>query len=185
VESRKLAYRAPLILEQASSDSRPQSCGGCKDPRDKIFGILTLINKREYQGLIPDYTLRDDEVFIQATKVMLTAYGGSLEPICSPCHGPKQNRSSSWTHGFTGHNKLPSWVRDFAEPTNKAISDADQWRTTSLRYVHHASSYTTPRLVSPKPTQLQLTGVFLGVLGAAEKPVRSWTKQAYLPVLKE
>ena len=72
----------------------------CRDPRDKIFGLLGLSLDRCSEELSKlDYTMSPNEVYTDTTKYILQAHN-DLDFICIG-RGPGRNR------------ELPSWVPDF------------------------------------------------------------------------
>jgi hypothetical protein len=146
----------------------------CKDPRDKIFGLLALVDKGRYGELVPDYTLAWEDVFIRATQAMLRNDREGFSSICTSGFGLKPRST-----------KLPSWVRDFAKPINKENVDAERLRMAILRSVYHASSLTIARIAFPGPTQLQLTGVSLDTASSVGESTKIWSLPGNRSTLQE
>jgi hypothetical protein len=148
----------------------------CKDPRDKIFGLLALVDITQYKGLVPNYKLDWEEVFIQTTRAMLCGDGDSrgLTSLCTSGRGPKHNP------------QLPSWVRDFAKPISKAHLDAEKFRMEMHHYIYKASAQTIAYTSFPHSTQLELIGALLdtvGLLGRTPDPI--WNLGESFEVLRE
>jgi hypothetical protein len=74
----------------------------CQNPRDKVYGILGLVNRAVYNDLTVSYSLDVRNVYLSVMKAMLyhTSRLGDLR--CLTGLGFNSDR-----HG------LPSWVRDF------------------------------------------------------------------------
>ena len=97
---------------------------GCEDPRDKVYGLLGIVNDR---SLTPDYSLSKDEVFFQATYGMLCLREDSFSSLVGPQYGPKLG-------------KLASWVCDFDAPYNRLDVDiATEWLRLYNLAFHNAS----------------------------------------------
>jgi hypothetical protein len=88
---------------------------GCEatDFRDRIFGLVGLADQQTQDTIVPDYELPGRDVFIMATKYLLTRRD-SLDSL-------------SASQGCLGQHDLPSWVIDFS---------AD-WPQTLLRFKEH------------------------------------------------
>lgn len=75
----------------------------CQDPRDKVYGILGLIDQSKHPTVMPDYTLHVAQVYTVAMRSVITAPGFQLECL-----------SGSGFNSPNFEGTLPSWVRDFS-----------------------------------------------------------------------
>src|SRR3569833_237384 len=94
----------------------------CKDPRDKIYGMLGL-DKREYKGdIVPDYSKSIPEVFEEAAIHLLRRPPGGFR-LFSLILPNKDIESSESLASF-----LPSWVPDW-----RALGSIDDYRQLDNR----------------------------------------------------
>ena len=70
----------------------------CSDGRDKVYGLLGLMDRQYANAIKPDYGLRAQEAFIEAAKAYISVYN-NLELL---------REANTW--GMTG---LPTWVPDW------------------------------------------------------------------------
>jgi len=92
---------------------------GCKDPRDKIYGLLGIMKD---QFITPDYNVSKEQVFFQATCYLLCCGENNLQNLVGPHYGPAPG-------------KWASWVRDFDAPFDRLL-----FSITETRYLlmdHH------------------------------------------------
>ena len=106
---------APVVsdLSDKCEDSRPYSDldsvlrayrhKDCKDPRDKVYGILGLIDQSKHSGISPDYSLSVAQVYTNAMISVISNAGGDLRCL-----------TGSGFHSQNNVNRLPSWVRDLS-----------------------------------------------------------------------
>ncbi|KAF5539315.1 het-domain-containing protein [Fusarium napiforme] len=76
------------------------------DPRDKVYAFIGISeNDADQKGpqLIPDYSKTVDDVYIEATKLMMSSKGFNLD-----CFSQKEDQA------LCKINYLPSWVPDFS-----------------------------------------------------------------------
>jgi hypothetical protein len=73
----------------------------CSDPRDRVFGLLSLSN--DGISLTPDYTSSTREVFVEATKTLLHTCTLEILRACGD-RGPYSKLLPSW---------VPDWVPDW------------------------------------------------------------------------
>jgi hypothetical protein len=88
----------------------------CTDPRDKIYGLIGIIDRWRNNRLTVDYNLSITEVYIQAFR-SITESHSSLDIFCTQ---PYQSPS--------GRGDLPSWCPDwraFSDGDINTISDED------------------------------------------------------------
>ena len=67
----------------------------CRDPRDKVYGLIGLMADDVGKRLVPDYSISPCEVYIEIAKVYMQSYQ-SLDPI---------REGNPWAQ-----TKTPSWV---------------------------------------------------------------------------
>ncbi|KAH7073491.1 hypothetical protein BKA63DRAFT_514224 [Paraphoma chrysanthemicola] len=80
----------------------------CKDPRDKVYGILGLVDQSKHPDVKPDYTMEVAQVYTVAMRSVVTYSIPHLECLSGS--------------GFNSRNyegRLPSWVRDFSIKPDK------------------------------------------------------------------
>lgn len=143
----------------------------CKEPRDHIFGVLALLDPKEYQSIVPDYSLDTTSTFIKAVEAMFEAGKGDLRCLCGCGDGPTQT-------------KLPSWVRDFAAPLNEYLSGAGLDRVSSYK-LYDASSGGRAKPDLSVPQELRLRGIFLDAIRTVGPPRLSRVFAETLPVLSK
>ncbi|XPT04626.1 hypothetical protein M3J09_013702 [Ascochyta lentis] len=116
----------------------------CKDPRDKIYGLLGLLWKNRPVNLRPDYLLPVGKVYLQATEAIIAQSAGDLQFLTG------LGLNSDCYH-------LPSWIRNFAAPltTVKASYEHSRYR----RYSYYQASAGTKSDLSITDGTLGLTGV--------------------------
>ncbi|EOD44849.1 putative six-bladed beta-propeller -like protein [Neofusicoccum parvum UCRNP2] len=78
----------------------------CQNPRDKVFGILGLVDRSKYPQLRPDYSLSVRDVYVQAMEAILGEGEGSLRCLTGSGFNSQQQQQQQ--------RMLPSWVRDLA-----------------------------------------------------------------------
>ncbi|KAL5330658.1 hypothetical protein ACEPPN_000177 [Leptodophora sp. 'Broadleaf-Isolate-01'] len=71
---------------------------GCKDPRDKVYGLVGLMYADVAAQLVPNYTISPREVYTEVSKAFIRTYR-NLDPI---------REGSVW-----GPTSTPSWVADW------------------------------------------------------------------------
>jgi len=71
----------------------------CRDPRDKIYGVLGLIG--HWSGkIVPDYSASLQRVFYRATRELLDEPQGGLQSLRGFQYGPSTNKWASWVRDF-------------------------------------------------------------------------------------
>ncbi|KAJ5065955.1 heterokaryon incompatibility protein-domain-containing protein [Bipolaris maydis] len=87
----------------------------CQDPRDRIYGLLGLVDRKDRAGVEPDYSLSIQEVYIQAMETILAHADCDLK--CFTGSGFNSKR-----------HQLPSWVRDFSTPLDSITTNFEMSR---------------------------------------------------------
>jgi hypothetical protein len=116
-----------------------------------------LVNEGAYEGLKPDYLLGTGEVFLHATKTILSSNRRTLDVLCSPGHG-------------TNEKGFPLWACDFVNFGAILISDVSFSRLQSNSRIYNCSSGTILSLAFPRHNQLELVGVALDIVGLIGRP---------------
>lgn len=80
-----------------------RSCN-CKDPRDRVFALLSMSNAKYRAGLIADYSMSVEQVYINAAAEFLRLYG--LDVVFSAVESKEGDYSCT----------TPSWVPDWTIP---------------------------------------------------------------------
>jgi hypothetical protein len=129
----------------------------CKDPSDKIFGLLSLFD--ESLGISADYSMNTTEVFNKVALVLLETVGlGILSPV--------QGKSS-----IPG---LPTWVPDWSVPQRRTLLGiSSSFRAAVSAEDGHNSNYTihnnagilTLRVEGKVIGEVQKAGPVFSVLG--------------------
>jgi hypothetical protein len=88
------------------------------DPRDKIYGLLGLLNEPRYESLVPNYDLTPEEVFINTTVFLISTHRSLAVLSCV------ETRDAD--------GPLPSWVPDWSsqtslQPTQPCFQHSTVW----------------------------------------------------------
>ncbi|CAN9170993.1 unnamed protein product [Alternaria alternata] len=70
---------------------------GCKDPRDKVYALLGIVND---VSLKPSYICSTNEVFLRATCHTLFYEKSSLKSLTGALYGPATGKCASWVCQF-------------------------------------------------------------------------------------
>jgi hypothetical protein len=145
----------------------------CKDPKDKIFGLLALVDQKKYPTLIPDCNLDNTTVFSNAAKAILDASDGKLD----------------WLYG-TGYDwqgtALPSWVgKNLAKPGDVPLSDLRLNLLALCKGFYFASKDRPAKLVFPIPSELRLRGVRVDTLQSGGRSISRRLQEVARDVVKE
>lgn len=143
----------------------------CKDPRDKVYGLLALIDPRSWGPLVPDYSADEQKVFFDTTCLMLDRGEGDLRFLLGSHYGPRQKR---WA----------SWVCDFAKPLDSWFTGREIYRLQTYK-LYNASSgkRANPRLVTR--AHLQLTGIYVATVGSIGEPVLASGREYAAPIYQK
>ncbi|KAF4631975.1 hypothetical protein G7Y89_g6151 [Cudoniella acicularis] len=134
----------------------------CQDPRDKVYGILGLIDRSKYFDLVIDYSLSTTVVYINAMSAMLLDGSGDLRCLTGL--------------GFNSHEyDLPSWVRNFGACPDLGSVSHELTRYQSY-ILYNASNSTNYIPVIRNKTLLCLSGNLIDKIHRVGKSIehRSW-----------
>lgn len=143
--------RSPAYLTAISNFRMRQ----CLDPRDKIYGILGLLNPHVRSLIRPDYTRPPGEIFTQAALASV-ATTESLE-ILSLVHGKRTQKLN-----------IPSFVPDWTAYIGISSHDVVRARGKWLR-LHDASGGSPIDLRRATPCEFTTSGVCVDKLASFTK----------------
>jgi hypothetical protein len=126
----------------------------CKDPRDKVYGLLGIVKDI---SLTPDYTWSTGKVFLRATCYMICHERGTLKSLTGPGYGPVPG-------------KWASWVREFDATFDSIYADVAKIRNTVLCSTIFDASYghksnRTLLMAEPPPENSSESLIGLEVVG--------------------
>lgn len=119
----------------------------CKDPRDKIYGLLALLPKNSSLNIRPDYSISVGDVYRQVAQVIISQSEGNLRYLTGSGHG-------------SDCYQLPSWVRDFAAPLHPFRASNERTRYSKYK-LYRASGETKSENKIPDKDTLCLSGIFI------------------------
>jgi len=97
------------VLERARSTK-------CKDPRDRVYGILNLVHRN--LDIVPDYSMSAADVYSNLVERYIAVYG-SLWPLPFAGLYAEENGPADLEVGI-----LPSWVPNWNKPNSPGIRHA-------------------------------------------------------------
>ena len=119
----------------------------CKNPRDKIYGLLGLLWKNRNVKIRPDYSLPVNRVYLEATQAIISQSEGDLQFLTGL--------------GFNSESyQLPSWVRNFDIPLTAAEANHEHSRYRRYRN-YFASAEAKYDIEVLNDDTLALTGTFV------------------------
>ncbi|GAB7330308.1 hypothetical protein MBLNU13_g01949t1 [Cladosporium sp. NU13] len=119
----------------------------CVDPRDKIYGLLSILPCQITDRVVADYTLTTEQVFMDATHAALLATDDT--DILTLAMVREEQRSS-----------LPTWAVDFADLGKREVG-------AQFGLAHHNGSVWHARFVNPpEGPRFSRDGRDLAVLGS-------------------
>ena len=123
----------------------------CQDPRDKVYGILGLVDRCKYPDLVPDYSLSVEDVFINVMKQVIAHSSGDLQCLTGS--------------GFNSQQlKIPSWVRDLSSELEQSVAFQEiKWSEAYPLY--NASANSTSVTDSHSRKELRLHGFRIDTVG--------------------
>ena len=149
----------------------------CADARDKVFGILGLIQEPEAMKVVADYGKTTREVYLEVTKIIREQSLASLRYLAGSGIGC----------GERDYN-LPSWVRNYGwQPMDPRLTWCERQRQ-ALYELYNASRGVHARTEILSDTQLSVQVTMIGQIHSvslphAEQPfantlptIRSWAR---------
>lgn len=135
----------------------------CKDPRDKIYGLLGLLWKEQKVKIRPDYSLPVSKVYLQAMEVIISQSEDDLRFLTGLGFGSDCYQS-------------PSWIRNFAAPLHP-VEASYEYSRYKRYHCYNASAEMKSNLKILHDTTLSLTGIFVDRIKRIGTPIqdRSWT----------
>ena len=137
----------------------------CKDPRDKIYGLLGLLWEDPAAKLRPDYSLPVSKVYLQATEAIIAQSKGGLQFLTGSGFG-------------SDCYQLPSWVRNFAAPLDAIEASHEYSRHRRYNY-YYAGARTRSETRILEGNILSLSGMFVDRIERISSPIqdRGWTHE--------
>ncbi|TPX11799.1 uncharacterized protein E0L32_007536 [Thyridium curvatum] len=155
-------------IRSFSDVSRAFADRQCKDPRDKIYSILSFAKPgKDRLGIRPDYQKAVRDVYVEAFCLMLQ--DADMSPSCLLGEG-----FNSTSFG------LPSWVRDFS----KAMETGDLLRRAFEAYpLYNASARRLAKVKLTSHGELQLRGTQVDVIKDRSRVAGHHVKASFRPGL--
>lgn len=123
----------------------------CKDPRDKIYGLLALLEQNTPSLPIrPDYSIPIGDLYRQVTEIIISQSDGDLRYLTGSGLG-------SDVYG------LPSWVRNFAAPLHH-IRASNEYNRFSRYSLYRASGDSKSGAKILSTDVLCLSGTFIDII---------------------
>ncbi|KAI1824752.1 heterokaryon incompatibility protein-domain-containing protein [Xylaria intraflava] len=145
----------------------------CKDPRDKVFGLLGLVRNTDNPLIRPDYNKSEIQVYKDAAKYVLTVEGTSRKLLSLAFAGVGQCRRLQ---------ELPSWVPDWASNMRrKRVEGEDEAQSDHSPGPNPAFSYYTPSwsnygnsydVMKPDQSRFELTDDAFGYRASLESEAK-------------
>jgi hypothetical protein len=156
----------------------------CKDPRDKVYGILGIVNESKNGLLRPDYNLE--------TRIV---YTGAMRAIISQHAGTDGLRFLTGEGFNSNAHDLPSWVRDFSHQPDITVLRHESNRMQAYGQYRCSKSLSHPPFIE-NGSYLHLKGVHIDTVTKVGLTLssmdwriigsvfESWQQLAGLPLLK-
>jgi hypothetical protein len=133
----------------------------CRDPRDKIYGMLGLIGNDSGE-IVPDYSRSLQEVYYRATCELLARPFGGLQSLRGFQYGPSSDKWASWVRDFDRQ-----WTQfEYQWNATKWVIDQEFGAGGSSTPSDHEKWFSWPCSPKELPNQLALavTGRCIGTL---------------------
>ncbi|CAM1503541.1 Fc.00g011320.m01.CDS01 [Cosmosporella sp. VM-42] len=121
----------------------------CKDPRDKIFGLLGIVGDAAELGIVSDYSKTAEEVYEGVARAMITKQGHI--DILKWCRSRRCD-PPTWVPDFNADIAYP-WTDEMGTPLFKAATS-------------RAQTQETPDTYPADPKSIRLRGVYLEAVTA-------------------
>ncbi|KAM7196642.1 HET domain containing protein [Rhypophila sp. PSN 637] len=125
----------------------------CQDPRDKVYGLLGLLDRDAYPTILPNYTKSVREVYMDATRAIIGKSPGDLKFLTGFGFG------SDTTNTF----QLPSWVRNLALPLDSSMAWCEKHRL-DMYPLYHACGNLRNDGLRIHGEELHLCGISVGTV---------------------
>lgn len=135
----------------------------CGDPKDKIYGVLSLAPPLFASQISLDYSLSTTQVYLDAM-LQYTGITRRLELLSSCCQGASQM-------------PMPSWVPDWSVLPSSSVQ---------VEYSYQAAGLSRAVFHYQPPDSLEVKGVVCATINSVSTPIHSYddarnTLQAYKP----
>lgn len=131
----------------------------CKDPRDKIYGLLGLIQCETPHAILQaDYTVPVAKLYCDVTKRIIAQNSGGLQFLTG---------SGLGSHAY----QLPSWVRDFAAPLSAAEASNEHARYTTY-HLYNADAQLRGKPTAIEGNTLRLSGTLVDRIVRIGDPIK-------------
>lgn len=131
----------------------------CQDPRDKVYGLLGVIEKGQIRTFTPDYSLTLRDVFINATSTIIDQSYGDLCFLTG----------SGFNSRLQG---LPSWVRDLSAELDEHLIYPESQRLKTYD-LYNACNGTTSGVRQEDRKRLNLRGIHIGKIKSIGQAART------------
>lgn len=138
---------------------------GCKDPRDRVFGVLGLVDQTRYAEVGPDYSLEVAQVYITAMTAIITESGPDLQCLTGSGFGNQED-----------FNQLPSWVRNLEAKIDSISVVYERVRLQTYQLYAAMGEFDTNIVQVKSYKQLHVRGVRFDGIQEMGQPItkRDW-----------
>jgi hypothetical protein len=143
-------------IEELLADYRRRHC---TDPRDKVYGLLGIVESEDAKLIVPNYSTSVPEVYEQVALKLLE----STKKL--------KLFSQLYPQGEAGTvaTKLPSWVPDWTSHCNHNQFNAINFRSVMTLY-YTASAGSSAKIRSIKQGKITLRGILFSSCATFSKP---------------
>jgi hypothetical protein len=137
----------------------------CKDPRDRVFGVLGLVDQIRYAEIVPDYSLDVSQVYIKAMTAIIAQSGLNLQCLTGSGFGNQE-----------GSNHLPSWVRNLAVKIDSISVTYERLRMQTYDLYTAMGDFQVKGMEIENDKYLQVRGVGFDKIREMGRPItqRDW-----------
>ncbi len=162
--SRSQTYSAPLRFTFAEILKLTRHFG-CKDPRDRLYGLLSLPTVDDTKkSIVPDYEKTTDEVYIDIARKILES-SSSLSLLSSVQRDGSANLSMKpWNpYGQHYNPRMPSWVPQWSFLLTQTINPSQPSASFATSQGRPVQFYP-----SPNPRELLIRGIMVDRVAGCE-----------------
>ncbi|KAF2996225.1 hypothetical protein E8E13_002766 [Curvularia kusanoi] len=127
----------------------------CKDPRDKIYGLLGLLPRA---GLQASYSIPVRKLYQDVTEIIISQANGDLQFLTGSGLGSR-------------NYDLPSWIRDFAAPLSAAEASHEYTRYKAYA-LYKAAGQTKSNAKVVNGDVLSVSGTFVDSISCIGTPIQ-------------